>query len=58
MFPGKTVAGGPILRTIPCSWSVPSSIGTGVRPRSATCWIPFESARIWAGFWRLFVQLK
>ena len=53
MFPGRTVAGGPMRSTSPCSWSVEISIGI-----FESRWMPFESPTICGGLWRLFVQLK
>lgn len=56
--PGTRVAGSPTRQTMPCSWSVEMSAGTGVGWASAACWMPLESAAICCGSRVLWAQEK
>ena len=58
MLPGNTVAGVPIRRTSPSSWSTLISIGSPDGCWSATCWTPFERFATWTGSTSVFAQLK
>lgn len=56
--PGSRAAGSPTRQTMPCSWSVEISAGTGVGWASAACWMPLESSAICRGSRVLWAQEK